>query len=179
MDNTNNIDTLIPVKIGILDTKSLYDSTENLNKLMNIHTDDNTKFDGIKYEDTIPFIPPITSGLVIKVYDGDTITIASNLPYQDSPLYRFSVRLNGIDAPEIKSKNEEEKKLAKIAKDTLSSQILNKVVTLKNVQLEKYGRILADVIINGQNMSDFMLEKKLAVKYDGGTKATFEDNFIN
>ena len=160
---SKNMDT-----ITVLDTKSLYDSTENLHN-----------YDGLKYEDTIPFIPPIKSGLVIKVYDGDTITIASRLPYQGSPLYRFSVRLNGIDAPEIKSKNEEEKKLAKISKDTLSQQILNKVVSLENVSLEKYGRILADVIIDGKNMSEFMLEKKLAVKYDGGTKGTFEDNFTN
>jgi hypothetical protein len=29
----------------------------------------------------IPFVPPITSGTVIKVYDGDTITITSKLPY--------------------------------------------------------------------------------------------------
>lgn len=155
--------------IGVLDTQSFYGSTDNLDKLNNL--------DGVKYEDTIPFIPPITSGLVIKVYDGDTITIASRLPYQGSPLYRFSVRLNGIDAPEIKSKSEEEKKLAKIAKDKLSQQILNKVITLKNVSLEKYGRILADVIIDGKNMSEFMVEQKLAVKYDGGTKGTFEDNF--
>lgn len=180
MDNKNNIDSPTPVKIGILDTKSLYDSTENLDRLTKLsNLDDNKYFDGIKYEDTTPFIPPITSGLVIKVYDGDTITIASKLPYHDSPLYRFSVRLNGIDTPEIKSKNEEEKKLAKLAKDTLSSQILNKVITLKNIQLEKYGRILADVIIDNKNMSEFMLEKKLAVKYDGGTKGSFEDNFIN
>ena len=54
------------------------------------------------WKDTIPFIPPISGGVVIKVYDGDTITIASKLPYKKSPLYRFSVRLNGIDSPEIK-----------------------------------------------------------------------------
>jgi endonuclease YncB( thermonuclease family) len=167
----------LPTNITVLDTKSLYDSTEHLDRLDRLDRLDS--YDGVKYEDTIPFIPPITSGLVIKVYDGDTITIASKLPYGGSPLYRFSVRLNGIDAPEIKSKSEEEKKLAKVAKDALSSQILNKVVTLKNVQLEKYGRILADVIIDGQNMSEFMLDKKLAVKYDGGTKGTFEDNFVN
>ena len=55
----------------------------------------------VNYEDTIPFIPPITHGKVIKVYDGDTITIAALLPYENSKLYRFSVRINGIDCPEI------------------------------------------------------------------------------
>ena len=34
----------------------------------------------IEWKDTIPFIPPVDKGLVIKVYDGDTITIAAKLP---------------------------------------------------------------------------------------------------
>ena len=54
----------------------------------------------IKWEDTIEFTFPIKGGRVIKVYDADTITIASKLPYDKSPLYRLSVRLNGIDTPE-------------------------------------------------------------------------------
>ena len=53
----------------------------------------------IKWEDTVEFTFPITGGRVIKVYDADTITIATRLPFKDSPLYRLSVRLNGIDAP--------------------------------------------------------------------------------
>ena len=61
----------------------------------------------IKWEDTIPFTFPISRGQVIKVYDGDTITIASKLPFESYPLYRLSVRLNGIDTPEIKGKTHE------------------------------------------------------------------------
>ena len=66
----------------------------------------------IKWEDTVEFTFPITGGRVIKVYDGDTITIASKLPFDNSPLYRLSVRLNGIDAPEIKGKTDDEKTAA-------------------------------------------------------------------
>jgi len=58
----------------------------------------------IKLEDTVEFTFPIKGGRVIKCYDADTITIASKLPYKESPLYRLSVRLSGIDAPEIKGK---------------------------------------------------------------------------
>ena len=67
----------------------------------------------IKWEDTVEFTFPIQGGRVIKVYDGDTITIASKLPFVESPLYRLSVRLNGIDTPEIKGKTEDEKTAAK------------------------------------------------------------------
>ena len=100
------------------------------------------------YKDTIPFIPPVTSGKVIKVYDGDTITIASKLPFDGCPLYRFSVRINGIDCPEMRTKNETEKTCAKLAKKKVYDALFNKIVELRNVKLEKYGRVLADVYYN-------------------------------
>ena len=53
----------------------------------------NAPKDPITWEQTKPFVPPIVSGEVIRVYDGDTITIAAKLPYAASPLYRFQVRL--------------------------------------------------------------------------------------
>jgi endonuclease YncB( thermonuclease family) len=132
----------------------------------------------IEWKDTVPFIPPIEKGMVIKVYDGDTITIASKLPYFDSLLYRFSVRLNGIDCPEIKGKDEIEKKCAQIAKQELTNLIMHKVVTLKNVGTEKYGRILADVYLDDLHLNKYMLDKRLAVKYDGGTKIS-PSNWMN
>ena len=124
----------------------------------------------IIWNDTIEFTYPITSGHVIKVYDGDTITIASKMPYENSPLFRFNVRLNGIDTPEIKSKNENEKILAKKARDSLSQLIMNKNVALKNVKNEKYGRILADVYLDDLHVNKWMIEKQFAVEYDGKTK---------
>ena len=126
--------------------------------------------EAIEWKDTIPFVPPIEKGYVIKVYDGDTITIASKLPYKESNLYRFLVRLNGIDCPEMKSKDKNEKQCAELAKQELTNLVMNKLVTLKNVETEKYGRILADVYIESLNVNNYMIEKRLAMEYDGGTK---------
>lgn len=120
---------------------------------------------------TQPFVPPVTEGKVIKVYDGDTITIAAKLPYSNSPIYKFSVRLLGIDCPEIKGSTEKEKELAKQARDALSERISGKMVCLRNVSTEKYGRLLADVYIDGECLNTWMLVRKYAVKYDGGTKS--------
>ena len=143
----------------------------------NIQLYDKIPFEGdlkknkfIEWKDTIPFVPPINQGYVIKVYDGDTITIASKLPYLESPMYRFSVRLNGIDCPEIKGKDDNEKQCAVIAKNEVIDLVLNKEIHLKNIQTEKYGRILADVYINNLHVNQHLIEKRLAVKYDGGTK---------
>ena len=162
----------------------------------NSQSSDDDKEISIKYtwSDTKPFIPPITQGYVIKVYDGDTITIATKLPYDESPLYRFSVRLNGIDCPEIKGKNALEKQVAHYAKMYVSDKVLHKTIYLDNVKTEKYGRVLADVYINpilqaagprqgqeqrqNESLSQMLLRNGLAVQYDGGTK-NVPDNWMN
>jgi micrococcal nuclease len=126
----------------------------------------------IKWEDTQEFTFPITGGRVIKVYDADTITIASKLPYEESPLYRLSVRLNGIDTPEMKGKgiSDEEKEAAKKAREFVYNLVFNKYVKLENIESEKYGRILADVYIGDIHLNELLLKERYAVKYDGATK---------
>jgi endonuclease YncB( thermonuclease family) len=136
--------------------------------------DENFMVDGtdIKWEDTVPFIFPVKGGRVIKVYDADTITIASKLPHEGSPIYRLSIRLNGIDTPEIKGKNisDDEKNAAIEARDFVSNLVLNKFVRLENVNTEKYGRILADVYIGNTHLNELLIKDRFAVSYDGGTK---------
>ena len=126
------------------------------------------------YENTIPFIPPVSKGKVVKVYDGDTITVASKI-LGSKKIYRFSVRLNGIDAPEIKGKTQEEKNAAIISRDVLREKILGEIVLLKDVKTEKYGRLLATVYLNNINMNEWMLTNNYAIPYDGGKKTDFED----
>lgn len=122
------------------------------------------------WQNTEQFVPPVTSGKVIKVYDGDTITLAAKLPYDESPIYRFSVRLTGIDSPEIKGSTLVEKELAKKSRDALNAIIFGKIVYLRNVGTEKYGRLLADVYYENTHINQWMLDNKYAVPYDGGTK---------
>jgi endonuclease YncB( thermonuclease family) len=153
------IEDISHIQLQMFDTKSITDSTEDIKKL------------SIQWEDTKPFVPPVQSGIVIKVYDGDTITIASNLSYPGSQLYRFSVRMRGIDCPEIKGKNQDEIHCAILAKNILSELLLYKYVTLKNTSLEKYGRILADVYIDDLCVNDYMVQKRVAILYDGKTKS--------
>lgn len=127
----------------------------------------------ITWEETEEFIAPVVTGRVIKVYDGDTITIAS---YVFGRLYRFSVRLAGIDTPEMRSHNPHEKQLAIDAQQVLSDLLLSKMVRLGKVQNEKYGRLLADVYVMGNeseqeiHVNQWMLDQNYAVPYNGGTK---------
>jgi endonuclease YncB( thermonuclease family) len=135
---------------------------------MSIH---NTDLENITYKDCKKFIPPITSGKVVKVYDGDTITIANYLhPTLKDTIYRFSVRIKNIDCPEMRTKNTEEKEMAIICRDILSKHIFGKMVKLDNLDVDKYGRILADVYYDETNISEFLISKNLAVLYDGKIK---------
>ena len=122
-----------------------------------------------------PFVAPITCGRVIKVYDGDTITIAAYLPYKESRLYKFSVRIDGIDCPEMRSHNSSEKKIAVIAKNTLSKKIMGEMVQLVDVKTEKYGRLLAKVMYNNESCGKMLIDLRMAVPYDGGTKVSPDD----
>jgi micrococcal nuclease len=126
------------------------------------------------------FIPPINKGIVTNVYDGDTFTLVAKLPYTDSPLYKFKVRIAGIDCPEIRGKSQEEKDAAQAAKKEVMELILYKEVILENVGLEKYGRILSNVLVKDENnpnnlinIGQHLLNKNLAKIYNGGTKEPF------
>jgi len=80
------------------------------------------------------------------------------------------VRLNGIDTPEIKGSDEDEKKIAHMAQEFVENMIMNRWVELKNVKNEKYGRLLADVYIDNVHLNALLIEKRYAVAYDGGKK---------
>lgn len=123
-------------------------------------------------EDCVEYIP--TAGVVVSVYDGDTFTLAVwNREIQKWT--KWPVRVAGIDCPELRTKNANEKTIALKAKAFVEQTILHKHVQLENVSREKYGRVLADVHIENKNLSELLLKRKLAVVYDGGTKRVPDD----
>ena len=126
----------------------------------------------IPINETKLFLPPIQSGEVIDVYDGDTITVATSIRINDETnMYRFAIRLKGIDTPELRSKNKVEKELALNARNALYNRIFGKMVDIKNISHDKYGgRFVADVFFGKEHINAFMVEKKYAVPYDGKTK---------
>lgn len=137
-------------------------------------------WENVVYDTTVPYIPPVTAGKVVKVYDGDTITIATRMPGSDT-MYRFSVRLAGIDCPEIRSHSASEKTVAQLAKQFVTEQVMGEIVSLKNVEMEKYGRLLAQVwyyepfTLEGLCLNEELCKQRLAVPYNGGTKVGPED----
>ena len=107
---------------------------------------------------------------IISIYDGDTFR-ANIKSYPKIVGYKMSIRILGIDTPEIRAKCEKEKDLAQDAKKLTVSLLRGaKLIKLKNVKRGKYFRILADVYADGVSVADELIKNDFAVKYDGGTK---------
>lgn len=125
----------------------------------------------ISWNQTVPFVVPLKQGTVIKVYDGDTITVASTLPFDGcSDVFRFPVRLRGVDAPEIRGKTDDERQAARISRDALRAKLLNQVVTLSDISTEKFGRLLANVSLGDVSINTWLVENRFAIRYYGRKK---------
>lgn len=107
----------------------------------------------------------------IRNYDGDTITVNLNC---DIPLFcnKMSIRVNGIDAPEISRGNcDKEEALGKDVKHFVYSQLKSyKFIDLRNCKKGKFFRLVCEVHYGNISLSQKLIEKKLAVRYDGGKK---------
>lgn len=106
----------------------------------------------------------------VRNYDGDTITFNIDGLH---PLIgkKISIRVNGIDTAEIRTTDACEKLAAQRAKVEVE-KILSKAknIRLVNVERGKYFRIVADVYADNVSVGSLLLSKKLAYRYDGGTK---------
>lgn len=119
------------------------------------------------YKNTVKYKPDIRYAKVVKVYDGDTIDVAT--PLSALFICRFNVRLQGIDTPEMTSKNAFEKKAAVIVRDMLRSRIMNKMVEIVSIEKDKYGRLLCRVndAYSGESINDWLLQTGWALPYSG------------
>jgi len=110
---------------------------------------------------------------IISVYDGDTfradLTSQKELPALISK--NISIRLNGIDTPEIRGSSIRLTSIAKKAKKHTYNRLTNgNVIILKNIQRGMYFRIIAEVEVDGVNLNQELIQLGLARPYDGGSK---------
>ena len=102
------------------------------------------------------------TALICDVYDGDTITAIIGL---HRTYYKFKIRLFGIDTPEIRTKDPEEKRRGYQARDFVRKHILDEIVTIECFPFDKYGRILGNVWHNGVCINELLLNNGMARKY--------------
>lgn len=106
---------------------------------------------------------------VVKVYDGDTIHIV--FEYFGKYL-KWNCRIAHVDTPELRTKNEEEKKKGYEVRDKLRELIDGKIVKVTCGEFDKYGRLLVDVFIPDKDIyvHKWLITNNYAKVYEGGKK---------
>ncbi len=103
-------------------------------------------------------------------YDGDTCTFTIH-GVPDVFGKKIGVRLAGIDTAEVRAECDHEYALAIQARDLVRDMLGNAShITLRDVSRGKYFRLVAQIEADGVDVSQRLLERGLAVPYDGGTK---------
>lgn len=103
---------------------------------------------------------------LIKVIDGDTIDVMVDLGFGIFTKQRL--RLAGINTPESRTSNEEEKKKGLLAKKRLSELLQNDIIIkTTNDKQEKYGRLLATIFVNDKNINEQLITEGFADAYSG------------
>jgi len=104
-------------------------------------------------------------GVVAAVRDGDTLTVTI-AGWPEAAGDKVGVRLAGVDAPEMRSKDPTERERAMAAKRlTQTVAPPGTTVTLRNIRRGKYFRYVADVYADGVNLAERLLERGLARIY--------------
>ena len=120
---------------------------------------------------TLPVFRPVaTRGRVVKVIDGDSVWVAVR---EHGLLVRLSVRLQGIDTPELRSKCPAERQRAQEARGALAALVHDRNVRIEHHGPDKYGRHLARLLLGRRDVNTAMLENGLARPYTGGRRAPF------
>ena len=123
---------------------------------------------------------------LLRIVDGDTVDVDIDLGF-GVVLSNQRIRLYGIDTPESRTRDLEEKKCGKLAAKYIEDHIqVSSSFTLRT-RLDgkgKYGRILGELICfvpefdREMSLNDAMITKKLAVKYFGQSKKDIEEEHL-
>ena len=102
--------------------------------------------------------PRVWTAVVVHVSDGDTIHVRSPGEDRSSP-----VRLLGLDAPEICQA------FGVQAREALQARVLHRQVSLRGVGHDVYGRELAQVFLQGEDMGRALVAQGWAWSYRHGS----------
>jgi endonuclease YncB( thermonuclease family) len=135
---------------------------------------------------------------VVNVYDADTCKVVFRLAGEFT---KFTLRLNGIDAPEMRpsrsNKNRDQEiaaairarnRLVNLVTDCyISNDIIytkkelqklidtsKKIIQIKCYEFDKYGRLLAELFVGDNNINTQLIQEGCGYSYSGGTKQEFK-----
>ena len=125
--------------------------------------------------------PYIFKAIVSKIVDGDTMYVTDISlgfgQYNRGDTGRgICLRLNGIDTPESRTRDLEEKQYGLAAKAFVQAfSPVGTEVTLRTYKKGKYGRWLADIKVGSKWPCKELLKNHHAVEYEGQNKKEIQE----
>tara|TARA_Y100000114_G_scaffold81667_1_gene75329 strand:+ start:2913 stop:3329 length:417 start_codon:yes stop_codon:yes gene_type:complete len=116
---------------------------------------------------------------VTRVVDGDTVDVDIDLGF-GMTYKKQRVRMMGIDTPESRTRDLEEKFYGKQSKYFLESLLKDKDVELVSHDKGKFGRILGELFLEGEPLSvnQMMIQNYHAVPYTGASKNKIKEGHL-
>ena len=116
---------------------------------------------------------------VLRVVDGDTVDVDIDLGF-GVWMRKQRIRMLGIDTPESRTRDKEEKVYGLAAKAFLKEALKQGPVTLRTVKdgKGKFGRILGEFVVNNININEFMIVNYHGVAYHGQSKEDIAEEHL-
>ena len=117
---------------------------------------------------------------ITKIVDGDTIKCDIDLGFSMF-LSNQTIRLYGVDTPESRTSDKEEKYYGNLSKQFLNDYCPKGSYITLRTHLDKkgkFGRILGELIVNDTNLNKALIEENLAVEYFGQSKVDIEKEHL-
>ncbi len=115
-----------------------------------------------------------------RVVDGDTVDVDIDLGF-DVWMLKQRIRLYGVDTPESRTRDAEEKVFGNLAKNFVQVRLpvgSNQVLRTKLDGKGKFGRILGEFVIGETTLNSLLIESNNAVKYHGQSKDDIEKEHL-
>jgi micrococcal nuclease len=118
--------------------------------------------------------------IIIKVIDGDTADVDIDLGF-GVWMKKQRIRFYGIDTPESRTRDLEEKKYGLMAKEMVLAHLpigSTQILRTHKDGVGKYGRILGSFVVDDTTLNQMLIDTHNAVAYFGQSKEDIEDEHI-
>jgi len=122
---------------------------------------------------------------VIRVVDGDTVDVDIDLGF-GVWMKKQRIRLYGVDTPESRTRDKEEKFYGLLAKEFVQSHLpvsTDQILQTKLDDKGKFGRILGEFVINSgttdeTTLNQMLIDEHHAVEYKGQSKEEIAEGHL-
>lgn len=105
---------------------------------------------------------------VLRIVDGDTFDCLLDLGF--GVFTKKRIRMWGINTPEKRTRDLNEKRMGKAASAALETHLEGGVCDIESLSIGKYGRVLGIAWVNGVNVNKEMLKTEGTTEYYGGKR---------